>query len=61
MISCCSSTVGGGDGVVGGVVVIAIIEASTNICSGSVGTGVVKMSSRNVWCLKRNSKIENRE
>ena len=47
MISCCSSTVGGGGvgGVVGGVVAIARIEASTKISSGSVGTGVVKMSS----------------
>ena len=44
MISCCSSIVGVGDCVVGGVVIIAIIEASAKICSGSVGTGVVKMS-----------------
>ena len=45
IISCCSSTVGGvgvGDGVVGGVVVT---EASTKISSGSVGTGVAKISS----------------
>ena len=53
MISCCSSIVGvgvgvgdGDNGVVGGVVVIAIIEASTKISSGLVGTGVFKMSSR---------------
>ena len=49
MICCCSSAVGVGvgvgDGVVGGVVVIAIIEASTKISSGLVGTGVVKISS----------------
>ena len=49
MISCCSSIVGGGvgdgDDVVGGLVVTAITEASTKIFSGSVGTGVAKMSS----------------
>ena len=63
MICCCSSTVGGGDGVgdvdVGGVVVIAIIAASTKISSGLVGTGVVKMSSRIVWFLKNKKAIEN--
>ena len=50
MIACCSSIVsvgvGEGDGVVGGVVVIAIIEASTAMSSLSVGTGDAKMFSR---------------